>query len=126
MFKLEDQSKGGTNIDLNTGPYHAAVISSHGCPVRNDAVLGQSNYIRNTGINFGVYIKYALITNTPPNDQHVKVEDGEGRQFFKTLLTPFSLKRQENSFIPISSGYWAPAKAQPVFLLWYHHYCHFD
>ena len=61
VFQLEDQSGGGTYIDLNTGPYYAAVISSHGYPAGNDTYLGRFNYILN--MNSGVYITYTLITN---------------------------------------------------------------
>ena len=117
MFELEDRNRGGTYIDLNTGPYYAAVISSHGYPAGNDTYLARFNSIRN--MNLGVYITYTLITDTPFHDQQVEVGDGEGRQFFETLLTPFSLKHQKNYLIQFSSYYWADTKVQPVFLLAY-------
>ena len=103
VFELEDQSGGGTYIDLNTRPYYAAVISSHGYPAGNDTYLGRFNYICN--MNLRVHITYTLITNTPFHDHQVEVGYGEGRQFFKTLLAPFSLKHQENYLIQISSHF---------------------
>ena len=115
MFELEDRNRGGTYIDLDTGPYYAAVISSHGYPAGNDTYLGRFNYILN--MNLGVYITYTLLTNTPFHDQQVEVGDGEGSQVFKALLSPFSLKHQKNRPIRISSFFWA--EAQPVFLLAY-------
>ena len=117
VFELEDWWRRHIHTYLNTGPYYAAVISSHGYPAGNDTYLGQFNCIRN--MNLGVYRTYTLITNSPFHDQQEEVGDGEGRQLFKTLLTLFSLKLQENYLIQISSYFWADTKAQPVFLLAY-------
>ena len=75
VFQLEDQSGGGTYIDLHTGPYYAAVISSHGYPAGNDTYLGRFNYILN--MNSGVYITYTLITNKPLHEQQIEVKDGD-------------------------------------------------
>ena len=117
MFKLEGRL-GGSVIDLNTGPYYAAVISSHGYPAGNDTDPGRYTVIKN--MDLGVYITYTLITNTRLHDQKVKVLDGERSQAFEALLTPFSLKHQRKSgAIRIVSEYWADSKAQPVFLLAY-------
>ena len=88
MFELEDRSRGGTYIDLHTGPYYAAVISSHGYPAGNDTYLGRFNSIRN--MDLGVYITYTLITNTQLDDQQVSVLDGQRGQVFGTLILPLS------------------------------------
>ena len=117
MFELADDLGGRIYIDLNTGPYYAAVISSHGYPAGNDTNPMRANGI--TNMDQGVYITYTLITNIQLDDQQVSVLDGQRGQVFGTLLSPFSIKHQENRVILISSSFWADTKTHPVFLLAY-------
>ena len=53
VFELADDLGGRIYIDLNTGPYYAAVISSHGYPAGNDTKPIRANGI--TNMDQGVY-----------------------------------------------------------------------
>ena len=109
---------GGNNIDLNSKPYYAAVISSSGYPGYDNDI--NPPYILILNMDLGVYVTFTLITDTQLHHQAVKVSYGSEIQEFSTLSSPFSIKYQERRFIKVQSEYYPPdATAHPVFLVFY-------
>ena len=110
--------RGGKNIDLNSKPHYAAVISSSGYPGNDTDEVPPQILIFN--MDLGVYVTYTLITDTRLHHQAVKVSYGSEIQEFSTQLSPFSIKYQERRFIRVESEYYPPdATAHPVFLVFY-------
>ena len=126
VYVLVFELRKTTDIDLDTKPYHAAVISSSGYPGNDTTFRPPAIYIFN--MDLGVYVTFTLITDTQLHFQAVKVSYGSEIQEFSTLSSPFSIKYQER-LIEVKSEYYNSATAQgataqgatahPVFLVFY-------